>query len=354
MKIFFKAVLALILIISAIFVPQNLYQSLNTDKIIEEMYSRREKYFYGVITLWQIDCFEGGKGNRANWLKSIVTGFEKKHNGVFVNVETLSLETANKLISSGQKKPDIISWGTGLELDKNLLIDLPINNQSDFLKEVTFLKAVPWCMGAYFMIGDGEEKDWGNDGKTVQTKKATKTVYSVGYPNREGYVSLEALKENCSNSFNDEKALFSGTSQEIFEAYNYSKKVNRMIGTQRDFYRLATAQTKENARTGNVKYLGYTDLLQYVSVFKNNNQKKTDTMIAFVEYLLNVEQQNKLSEIGMFPVFLDAEPEYDNIYMQNEWQNIKKHGIKSASYIFDKAMGTQQQKNCLDFLQKKE
>lgn len=350
----YKGIISVLLIVAVVFLPQNFYKILNTDKITDEMYSRREKYFYGVITLWQIDTFEGGTGSRTNWLKNVITGFEKKNNGVFVNVESVSVEMANKLLESGQKKPDIISWGTGVNLNENQLEILDIKNTPQGVENVVYKTAVPWCMGAYFMIGDGDKSLWGADGKIVSTKKAQKTVYSVGFPERAGYVSLKALKLNCTNKFTDEKALFSGTSQEVFEAYNYSKKVNRIIGTQRDFYRLQTAQTKENARSGEISFLGYSDLFQYLSILKCDNEKKLKTMNNFVDYLLDIEQQNKLGSIGVFPIDFSAQPQYENSFMQKGWEDIKKQGIESASFIFQKELGEEEQKRCLDFLQKTE
>ncbi len=348
-----KAIISIFLIVSVIILPGKMFRFLDNDKITQEMYQRREKYFYGVINLWQIDCFEGGTGSRANWLKNIVSGFEKRNNGVFVNVESLSLETANNLLKSGQKKPDIISYGTGLEIQENMLMDLTEISVSGFASKVSN-KAVPWCMGAYFMIGDCNKDLWGNDGRIVSTKKAQKIVYSVGVPNRNGYTSLKALKLNCTNDFSDEKALFFGSSQEIFEAYNYSQKINRMIGTQRDFYRMASAQSNNKLREGETLFLGYTDLIQYLSILSCDNIKKITTMKQFIEFMLENDQQSRLGEIGMFPIKTDAEPVYDNSYMVSAWENVKKQGIICTSYIFNCTSGNEEQKKCLNFLQKKE
>lgn len=349
----FKGIISVFLVLSVIFLPGEMVKFLENDKISEEMYSRREKYFYGVINLWQIDCFEGGTGSRANWLKNIVSAFEKRNNGVFVNVESISLETANNLINSEQKKPDIISFSTGLLIDENMLMDLSGIKVSGYAEKVNNI-AVPWCMGAYFMIGDINKENWGTDGKIIKAKKAEKTVYSVGVPERNGYVSLKGISLNCNNSFSDEKALFFGTSQEIFEAYNYSKKVNRMIGTQRDFYRMASAQSKNNLRESQTLYLGYTDLVQYLAIFKCENSKKVTTMKQFISFMLEAEQQSKLDQIGMFPVIKEANPNYEISYMVSAWENIKKQGIKCESYLFNSGAGDEEQKKYLDFLQKKE
>lgn len=348
----FKGIISVFLILSVIFLPGKMMKFLENDKISQEMYSRREKYFYGVINLWQVDCFEGGTGSRANWLKNIVSAFEKRNNGVYVNVESISVETANNLINSGQKKPDIISFSTGLLIDENMLADLSGIEFSGYGERVNNI-LVPWCMGAYFMIGDINKENWGLDGKIIKTKKAEKTVYSIGVPNRKGYVSLKGLSLNSNNSFTDEKALFFGTSQEIFEAYNYSKKVNRMIGTQRDFYRMKAAESKNNLRVSQALFLGYTDLVQYLGIFKCENAKKVEAMKQFASFLLEEEQQSKLDQIGMFPIIKDAQPVYDNSFMAYGWEAIKQQGIICENYVFNLELSDAQQKKCLDFLQKK-
>ena len=348
-----KGIIAVFLIIFVIFLPGKMIKFLDNDKITEEMYSRREKYFYGVINLWQIDCFEGGTGSRANWLKNVVSAFEKRNNGVFINVESVSLETANILIKNGQRTPDIISFSSGFLIDKNNLVDLSEIAFSGYVETVEN-KAVPWCMGAYFMIGDVDIKNWGIDGKIIKGKKAEKTVFSVGVPQRSGYVSLKGISLNCNNDFSDEKALYFGTSQEIFEAYNYSKKLNRMVGTQRDFYRMISAQSKNNLRESQTLFLGYTDLIQYLGILKCDNDKKISTMKQFVSFLLEAEQQNKLSSVGMFPVIKEATPNYENSYMSWAWENIKNQGIKWQTYLFNTALGDAEQQKCLENLQKKE
>ncbi len=350
LKTVLKALVAIFLVASVFLIPEKMYYGLNSDKITDELMRRREKYYSGVINVWQIDCFEGGTGSRANWLKGITAGFERKNNGVYVNVEAYSIEMAQKLIKSGQKKPDMISFGAGFEIDRSMLLSLEADIP-EVMGEI-YPEAVPWCMGAYFMLGDGDNSLWGIDGKTVTSKKSTYTVFSVGYPQKYGYNALEALSKNCNNTFNDEKSLFTGTPQDVFEAYNYSQKLNRMIGTQRDFYRLAAAESKERARKGEIRYLGYSDLFQYVSILKCDDQKKIYAMNGFVSYLLTNECQDKLGSIGMFPVVLNSQPQYDNSYASSGWKSIVNEGILCTSYLFEVENAAEEQKNTLEKLQK--
>ncbi len=315
-----KSILSVLLITAVIIVPRGLYKSLNTDKITDEIYRRREKYFYGVINVWQIDSFEGGKGSRANFLNEISKRFEKKNNGVYISVETITVEKAEKLISSGQKRPDIISYGSGVNLDESLFMKLNLNNIPTAIKKAYTEKAVPWCMGAYFMIGDSNKEKWGQDGYLKQTKKGETKIYSIGVPKREGHTALRNINIG-------ENGLFEATSQEIFEAYNYSQKVIRMIGTQRDLYRLQGLEEKEKAREGDITFLGYTDLFQYVSILNCDNLKKKEMMDKYINFLLETEQQNELGEIGLFPVMTEAEPQYTNSYVADGWKKIQKDGI---------------------------
>lgn len=339
MKILKIAVSAILVFLTAV-LPFKLYGALNSDIITDEMYRRREAYFHGVINVWQIDCFEGGTGSRASWLKSICGGFEKKNNGIYINIESVSLETANKMLESGQKVPDMISFGNGVKIDEQQLEQLDFRGYLKKIENACFGCALPWCMGAYFMLGEGESESWGSDGYE-KTGKKSKTVYSVGIAKKEGYNSAKVLTLLKKGDFSKTLSIKIGSAQEIFESYNYSQTVNRMLGTQRDIYRLISAQSREKARSLNAQYLGiYTDLFQYISILKCNNEKKLKAMQAFTEYLLSVEVQNRLGEIGLFPVNFEAEPEYGNEYMSDAWQKMKiedfvAEGIFSQEGDFD-------------------
>ncbi len=333
-----KIAVSVILIVMLAILPAMLYPRLTSDEITDELYRRREKYYYGVITLWQLDCFEGGTGSRANWLKDIVGGFEKQNNGVYISVESLTPEMACKLIESGQKKPDVISFGSVASFDRNMLEDLQ-NDISVFpenIRSICFDCAVPWCMGAYFMLGDGDVSLWGQDGKTVQTKKSTKDVYSVEIGRQRGLNAAAALRSFCDTDFSQELALKTNTSQNVFEDYNYSYKAQRMLGTQRDLYRLASAQNRELARNGEILYINtYSDIFQYIGIMKCDNAKKLYTMRAFVQYMLGKNVQDEIGKIGMFPVISNAEPEYSNEYIKKAWNEIKMFAFRAETYLFD-------------------
>ena len=123
----------------------------------------------------------------------------------------------------------------------------------------------------------------------------------------------------------------------MFEMYNYSQKTNRYIGTQRDLYRMLSAQKRDKARGGTVTYIDtYSDLFQYIGVINQENEKKDEVMQDFISYLLSEEVQSKLGSVGMFPVNVNAVPEYESPDMQTVWEKIKISDFKSETEVFKK------------------
>ena len=56
------------------------------DKINEQSKITAPSEYKGIISLWQIDGFEGGSGSRKQFLLKVAREFEKKNNGVLVMV----------------------------------------------------------------------------------------------------------------------------------------------------------------------------------------------------------------------------------------------------------------------------
>ena len=53
-----------------------------------------------VLTLWQIDGFEGGKGSRATYLQNLADKFSKS-SGCYITVNSLSADAARLNLSKG-------------------------------------------------------------------------------------------------------------------------------------------------------------------------------------------------------------------------------------------------------------
>ena len=58
--------------------------------------------YSGILRLWHVDSFEGGKGSRVNFLKRTASQYEKSHNGLYFMVNTYTAEGAAQAIEIGR------------------------------------------------------------------------------------------------------------------------------------------------------------------------------------------------------------------------------------------------------------
>lgn len=82
--------------------PGYLYPILASDIFSEEVQKRRESMYTGVITVWQVDTFEGGTGSRTAWLNRLLASLEKQYNGVYFVVRSMTPERAKTASGFGQ------------------------------------------------------------------------------------------------------------------------------------------------------------------------------------------------------------------------------------------------------------
>ena len=190
-----------------------------------------------VLTLWQIDSFEGGRGSRAEYLRSLAQNFAKSAN-VYIEVTALSSDAARTNISAGVV-PDIISYGAGFYGIESLVSE-------------GYGKA--WCRGAYCLEG------------------------------KDNLVSVAALFSGLQGA--DYAAPTSAYVSLISGEYEF------LLGTQRDVIRLQT-----RGESFEVKPLTeFNDLYQYISVLTRDGEKAA-VAEEYVNYVLS--HGESLTRIGM-------------------------------------------------------
>ena len=209
-----------------------------------------------VLTLWQIDSFEGGRGSRAEYLRSLAQDFAKAAN-VYIEVTALSSDAARTNISAGVV-PDIISYGAGFYGIESLVSE-------------GYGKA--WCRGAYCLIALS-----GTDFSSVSTAN---TVINEG---KDNLVSVAALFSGLQGA--DYAAPTSAYVSLISGEYDF------LLGTQRDVIRLQT-----RGESFEVKPLPeFNDLYQYISVLTRDGEKAA-VAEEYVNYVLS--HGESLTRIGM-------------------------------------------------------
>ena len=223
-----------------------------------------------VVRVWNIDTFEGGKGSRTAFLKSVARELQGE---AYYLVTSYTLEGALTAFAEGEA-PDVLSFGVGLSEFAERLLPLPYSFAGGELGGKTL--AYPWCMGGYYLFS---LTDFEGEGRTA---------LSVG---GENLPAVAARLEGITGEETESVAAYTGF---------LSGKYRYLLGTQRDVCRFQARGVSVQARP----LTKYCDLYQYIGIL---SAEKRDASLAFVEALLSPEVQGRLSQIGMFPLENNAE-----------------------------------------------
>lgn len=280
-----------------------IFTSFFADKIYQEKIVSTTPSYKGILTLWQVDSFEGGRGSRKQFLLDVACGFEKKYDGVLVMVTSLTPTGVAENFSKGIL-PDMISYGNGVEIQSAVGLNGNFGGASIGDKCYAF----PWCRGGYVLIGN----------KEIPDKIDTLTV-SQG----EFTLPLVALME---------EGIYVNNLEVLSPMDAYVKfvegKTSFLLGTQRDINRLYVREKEVY-----IKPLeNFCDLYQYVSV-TSTDKVKAEYSKLFAEYLISSSVQKKLHKIGMLSCFTSTEHSVLNL---NTMQNVKPTSTISAFTPFEK------------------
>ena len=223
-----------------------------------------------VVRVWNIDTFEGGKGSRTAFLKSVARELQGE---AYYLVTSYTLEGALSAFAEGEA-PDVLSFGVGLSEFAERLLPLPYSFAGGELGGKTL--AYPWCMGGYYLFS---LTDFEGEGRTA---------LSVG---GENLPAVAARLEGITGEETESVAAYTGF---------LSGKYRYLLGTQRDVCRFQARGVSVQARP----LTKYCDLYQSIGILSS---EKRDGSLAFVEALLSPEVQGRLSQIGMFPLENNAE-----------------------------------------------
>ncbi len=235
--------------------------------------------YKGIITMWQIDGFEGGTGSRKQFLLKVARGFEKENNGVLIMVVDQTYQSATESIKNG-KLPDLISYSNGLE-SSNILTEITPSKTIPSCQMGGKTYATAWCRGGYVLISNPELTQ-----EVIPNNEIDCLLVSQGeYTEHLTAIVMEGIKVK------------SVKVKKPMDAYVefVAGKMPYFLGTQRDLVRLNNRGMNVNA----YPLVGFNDLYQYVSV-TSTEQLKGVYAEKFIEYLISEKVQSKLTEIKMF------------------------------------------------------
>lgn len=234
----------------------------------------KSKDYGRVITVWNIDTFEGGVGSRGDFLNSCAV--EMGSDELLAVVSSHTPESATAAIEKGVV-PSVISFGQGLDFIAAVVKKTTKRGFVGGGECGGEIFAYPWCAGGYFLIR-----------KSGDLSPIGKLTVSDGERN----VALGALY--FSNIDFDEFELKSP-----LDAYVdfVGGKTDALLGTQRDIRRLIARGFSYEASPIET----FCDLFQYVAITATKKDEY-DAAKKFVDYITGEKVQSRLSEIGMLSV----------------------------------------------------
>lgn len=315
----------------------------NEERFSKEFIGEKAQY-QGIITLWNVDTFEGGSGSRSGFLEWVAMKFEKKFKGALIKIENLSIDEMKANLMRGIY-PSMFSFGMGIAgflkdkmqtLPEKLSNIVPTNLYSAGLTGGLF-KAAAWTYGGYSLISTTEKIEKANQcaiddlgslafllsyDKTF--KKSKQHVYSLTFGKSEYVSALDAFSrcfENTSLVDEVNKNIIDDkyNKQSYYDAYNsfIKGKSSMLLGTQRDIFRMEN-RLKSGVEHDVIYYpIGeYTDLIQFISIVTDNLKIKS-VCENFICFLLSEGVQKSLNNIGMLSVNYD-------IYQTGPMNNLEK------------------------------
>ncbi len=236
--------------------------------------------YKGILRLWHIDGFEGGRGARASFLGQAARAYEAENEGVLVMITAHTPESALNALAAGTA-PDIISYGGACGFVAEIAQPLEKYEwPAAAIGGTTY--GVPWCRGGYLLFTmNGDFSD----------VLAENTVISSG---RGAFPAAAVALEGWRGDFAELASVQAYTAL-IGGKYKY------MLGTQRDVWRFVTRGVTVQARA----LENFCDLWQYISVCASDAEKY-NASLDFIDLLVSREWQVRLSSVGMLSPFYDA------------------------------------------------
>lgn len=235
----------------------------------------QEEEVGGILRLWHIDSFEGGKGSRASFLNRVAGKYEKGRDGLYIMVNGYTVEGAEEALSKGAC-PDLLSFSCGVEGAAQICRALDVRFEGGVLGGACY--AYPWCGGKYFLFC--LENDF-------SSLSAENLLISDGGNNLPWVAA-------CLHGVTGEIQSADSTSAYV---QFLNGKYKYLLGTQRDVCRFDT----RGATVYRQELVEYGDLYQYIAVTARE-EKDVAACTGFVNFLLSSEIQESLADIGMYPV----------------------------------------------------
>lgn len=297
-----------------VYLPRYASDDLHRNRF-NEWLMHEEEPFAGSITIWHIVEFKPYVGSLGNLLKSAAGAIEKKHFGVYVNIEAISVEEAKNRITEG-KYPDAFSFPAGF-CDETMLLSLNSGTVDQFEK-LTYcakgmvnssLYALPYAASCRLFLYY-PSKYTPNDMNISDSHNASDPLNAAIEPQ-----DMELAEQN---SFEDFK----------------KGKVDFCIADVR-----AAGDLQRSVLTGKAEYFeavpfeNCTELVQYLGIYNECPEQKVSYIIEFFASIYSKHNRAGICELGLYPIGIGEELKYEQDFLNQAYLRIQEHLDQMANFI---------------------
>ncbi|MBQ1821082.1 MAG: hypothetical protein II117_05700 [Clostridia bacterium] len=258
MKVF-RLILCIGVICFLLFTPQWLARGAQ-ESFVDARFVRKVRPFQGTIVIYHVVRQRPYAGSMTQWLKNRAEEYEKKHKGVYIEIEGMDEAAFFERIENG-RTADAYSFFSGT-LYRDRIADIP--DLKFAYREGLFQtdKAVPYCYTGYCRLvkkpdGSGEKKYYAND-------------------------ILAAMQHDGKDDAPEEKA-------DIL--YLDLRRAGDLI-RNKEAFSLAAIEPVDH----------FTDAVCWMSIDRETDEKRSEVLLDFMAYLLSEDAQRSLNALGLLSV----------------------------------------------------
>lgn len=234
------------------------------DSFVDARFVRKEEPYRGSILIYHIVRHRPYSGSLTQWLKGRAEAYEKKHKGLYFEIEGMDENAYRERLEHG-RRPDAYSFFSGSVYEDRIKA-IPYLDCD--LKEGLFQteRCVPYCFSGYL--------------KLMKTPDgASDTVYCVNdiLAARTGLVSADAPEDKADVLYLD------------------FRRAGDLV-RYKEGYALASYQPIDH----------FTDAVCWMGIDRDTDDEKAKAINAFIAFLLEPESQETLSALGLMSVRRDV------------------------------------------------
>lgn len=251
--------------------------------------------YQGIIEVWHIVGFKPYRGSLGSWVSNTAKQLEKRHSGVYLEVDSITMEEYQARIARGEQ-PDVFSYPLGsvyAEQLSELHADFPAlrGNLAAVGQYDGRLYGVAYGASGYLIV---------HNQRLMQERGADAESISIILKNGEADFAGDPVQ-----------ACIWGLTGEARPAEDFiqEKAVSSFVDARAAGDLFQKVQNGKGFPFETVSCGNYSDLVQLIGVNVNIETAKLPYIYEFIDLCLSADNQQKLMDIGIMPAVLEIKCE---------------------------------------------